>query len=646
MSVRPPPPLPSPSHSEGADRAKEGADGLREGADRATEGADRVKEGSDRAREGVDRSRGASGLPRDERHSPPSLLFAEDDGLLSIPQVVTSDFMGNVCYSEVEPEKVNTEVAKEKCSLIASSFKIEEAIKVADLFHDRLDDWTTFTPKQADKDIRKRGAQRTVRKIIKCTLEPSPVFAPTPEESEEWSKHIDMYTVTIQSRSFLYNQVLPVDGLYLKSVEYSPEDVPPFTAEEETSELEGFDEQEIELWRRPLVSPLSQELSQTMDAAEEEELYPKDLMKRSADSEPPKFNILSILRILGKRRKRRSFPLSVSRESSGCMTRYAVVFSYIGTYLRGVQKMVSDPVDMDSVQGIFEEALKNFQSKLPHSFNASSRTDQGVHAMYTVGHFDLLHPIDGKQYYAPFLMRFLNHYMEKNQRSLRIHRIVPVDEDFHARFSAKGRSYLYRFGVLHRPNDLGMISPMLEVGKCYIVNAPFDEDKAREICSLFHGRQGHWTMFKKPHQNKGNRGQMALVDGRVRTNRTVDSCTLEKAGPPMSLDGSWTDAMEMFNIKITARSFLYQQVRRMVGCILEAGTGRTTEEEVRGLLASTTFAPWPNHIQVAPADGLYLTNVEYDTLDLPEYDPKEDDLDYESIKKEPTDSATGVRQKG
>ncbi|XP_053693105.1 tRNA pseudouridine synthase-like 1 isoform X2 [Sabethes cyaneus] len=80
---------------------------------------------------------------------------------------------------------------------------------------------------------------------------------------------------------------------------------------------------------------------------------------------------------------------------------------------------------------------------------------------------------------------------------------------------------------------------------------------------------------------------------------------------------------EFWDIRIMGRSFLYKQVRRMVGVWIAAAEGRITERDVQQMLTVPSHRSWCNQAVVAPAYGLYLCQVEYDSADLTFISPNE-----------------------
>ncbi|CAG0886493.1 unnamed protein product [Darwinula stevensoni] len=103
------------------------------------------------------------------------------------------------------------------------------------------------------------------------------------------------------------------------------------------------------------------------------------------------------------------------------MVRYLAYFGYIGTYLRGIPKVkpgMSAP-DYNSVQGLMEQGLLRLQPVNEPHFYASSRTDQGVHALCSTGHFDLEKANPEHEVHPDIITFSLNKYFDSVVRQIR-----------------------------------------------------------------------------------------------------------------------------------------------------------------------------------------------------------------------------------
>jgi tRNA pseudouridine38-40 synthase len=147
--------------------------------------------------------------------------------------------------------------------------------------------------------------------------------------------------------------------------------------------------------------------------------------------------------------------------------------------------------------------------------------------------------------------------------------------DFHARFSATGRRYLFR--LLDRRSP-----PALLRGRVWHVRKPLDAAAMAEAARLLLGRHD-FTTFR---------------DAACQANsplRTLDEAEVVRVG-------------EEVQLRFAARSFLHRQVRSMTGTLAEVGVGRWSADDVRAALEARDRAACG---PVAPPEGLYLTAVSY-----------------------------------
>lgn len=245
--------------------------------------------------------------------------------------------------------------------------------------------------------------------------------------------------------------------------------------------------------------------------------------------------------------------------------RYKITIEYDGTNLFGWQKQ-NEGV---SVQYYLEEALKGFSHQIIDVFGAG-RTDAGVHALGQVAHFDLDTSMD------------LFHIREAFNARLRILEapvsIIDVEEvssEFHARFSAIGRGYIYR--ILNRRAPTVLLR-----NRVWNVGYPLDVEKMREGAKYLLGHHD-FTSFR-------GAGCQALSPV-----KTLDKLDIVTQG-------------DEIDFIVEARSFLYHQVRNIVGTLKSVGDGKFTPEEVKDILEAKNRAVAG---ATAPACGLYLNKVMY-----------------------------------
>jgi tRNA pseudouridine38-40 synthase len=245
------------------------------------------------------------------------------------------------------------------------------------------------------------------------------------------------------------------------------------------------------------------------------------------------------------------------------MPRYRMIIEYDGAGLAGWQ--VQD--DLPTVQGVLEKALEKLHGQRCVVFGAG-RTDAGVHAMAQVVHVDL------PKVWDPFV---LCNAINGNVRPHKVSVIeaAEVADDFHARFSATGRRYLYR--ILNR-----RAPPALEAGRVWHVPVPLDGDAMHEAAQVLVGKHDFSTFRAASCQ------ALSPV-------KTLERLHVSRYG----------DELE---IEAISRSFLHNQVRSMVGTLKLVGEGKWTWRDVQKALAAKDRAACG---VVAPPQGLYLVQVDY-----------------------------------
>ena len=249
------------------------------------------------------------------------------------------------------------------------------------------------------------------------------------------------------------------------------------------------------------------------------------------------------------------------------MPRYALKVEYNGAPFAGWQRQADQP----SVQGAIETALDRLEPG-PHTVAAAGRTDAGVHALGQVAHCDLAKDWD------PFrLSEALNYHLKP--QPVAILACARVDDDWHARFSATERRYLFRLLMRRAPatHDKGLV---------WHVRNPLDLDSMREGAAHLIGHHDFTTF----------RSTICQAKSPV---KTLDEITIE---PATGLSGP------EFHFRLRARSFLHNQVRSIVGTLERVGAGAWAPDDVAtALTARDRAACGP----VCPPHGLYLAEVRY-----------------------------------
>lgn len=249
------------------------------------------------------------------------------------------------------------------------------------------------------------------------------------------------------------------------------------------------------------------------------------------------------------------------------MPRFALKIEYHGAPFAGWQRQSGQP----SVQEAVEVALRRLDPGAP-GIAAAGRTDAGVHATGQVAHCDLAKGWD------PFrLAEALNWHLKP--QPVAILAAARVADDFHARFSAIERRYLFRLIQRRAPvtHDKGLV---------WQVQNPLDLAAMQAGAAHLVGHHDFTTF----------RSTMCQAASPV---KTLDEIAISAHPVPQGTEYRFT---------LRARSFLHNQVRSIVGTLERVGAGAWAPEDVRrALQAKSRAACGP----VCPPQGLYLTGVGY-----------------------------------
>ena len=243
--------------------------------------------------------------------------------------------------------------------------------------------------------------------------------------------------------------------------------------------------------------------------------------------------------------------------------RYRLIIEYDGSPFVGWQRQDNGP----SVQGALEDAIFKLSGETV-TVTGAGRTDTGVHAFGQVAHFDLV-----KEFAPDKIRDALNHFVRPSP--ITVLEAAIADPEFHARFSAIGRHYLYRILVRRAP-------PALDRSRVWHVVHELDAAAMHAAAQSLVGQHDFTTFRAAECQAKSP----------LKTLDRLDVCRLG----------------EEIHIEAQARSFLHNQVRSMVGTLKLVGEGKWGPAMVgKALDAKDRSRCGP----VAPPDGLYLVRVDY-----------------------------------
>ncbi len=245
------------------------------------------------------------------------------------------------------------------------------------------------------------------------------------------------------------------------------------------------------------------------------------------------------------------------------MTRWKLTIEYDGSGLSGWQKQANAL----SVQQALEEAIQKFSGETVATFVAG-RTDAGVHARAQVAHFDLAKETNGD-----VVRDAVNYHLKPNK--IAILNAEAVDESFHARLNAVQRSYRYR--IVNRRAPLTFQS-----NYAWQVAHPLDAGAMQRAADLLLGKHDFSTF----------RASNCQANSPLRTLDKLD----------VTRDGD-----DVF-VLAAARSFLYHQVRNMVGTLALVGAGNWSLDDFAAAFKACDRAKGG---PTAPAEGLYFWGVSY-----------------------------------
>ena len=242
-----------------------------------------------------------------------------------------------------------------------------------------------------------------------------------------------------------------------------------------------------------------------------------------------------------------------------------MTFYYDGSDFKGYQKQPR----CRTVQGELEKVLKKINGDKEVSVTASGRTDAGVHAISQKAHFDLKEEMEPAD-----VMKSMNSMLPDD---IYIKNIEHVSDNFHARFNAIGKEYIYQI-------NMGEYNP-LERKYVYQYNKKLDVVEMQRAMKYLEGT----------HSFKGFVCADDVRDDYVRT---------------LSQTNIIRDLKDVSKITLVfiGDGFMRYMVRNMVGTLIEIGEGKRRSEEIIDIISSEDRT---RAGKTAAARGLFLRNVFY-----------------------------------
>jgi tRNA pseudouridine38-40 synthase len=252
------------------------------------------------------------------------------------------------------------------------------------------------------------------------------------------------------------------------------------------------------------------------------------------------------------------------REPESTLHTYLLEVAYDGRDFRGWQRQEG----FDSVQERLEEACLHIFGE-PVIVHGAGRTDAGVHALAQAAHVRI-----ERSMRPTSLLRALNGNLPP---AVRVVSVREAPADFHARFSAIGKRYVYRC-------LLGSIAPVFDRGRKHWIRRACALEPMRAAARHLIGEHDFAAFATNPGYER--------KFGTVRTVRHLHLVRRPRG----------------FDIAIQGNGFLYNMVRAIAGTLIEVGVGKRPPEEVAAILASRDRRRAGEN---APAEGLYLLRVLY-----------------------------------
>lgn len=245
--------------------------------------------------------------------------------------------------------------------------------------------------------------------------------------------------------------------------------------------------------------------------------------------------------------------------------RCCINFSYDGSNFSGYQKQPKER----SVQGEIEKVLKEINNGKEVSIHSAGRTDAGVHALAQRAHFDIDVIITPEK-----LQKAMNSMLPED---IYIKKVDEVNVEFHARFNAIGKEYIYKI-------NMGEYNP-LERNYVYQYNQRLDVIAMERAMKYVEGTH-NFKSFSKADEEKDDFVRTISQTNLIRDMKDVNKITLVFVGT----------------------GFLRYMVRNIVGTLIEIGEGKRKSEDIITILKEEDRRKAG---KTANPEGLYLKNVFY-----------------------------------
>ena len=248
------------------------------------------------------------------------------------------------------------------------------------------------------------------------------------------------------------------------------------------------------------------------------------------------------------------------------MPRIKLKIEYDGTEYVGWQAQRNGV----SIQGEIEESLKQiFNQEI--KLYVAGRTDAGVHALSQVAHFD----IENLSIETDKIFKALNFFLKKKKNKITVLESKIVNKNFHSRFSVKKKYYLYK--VFNRETK-----SYIQENRVWFIPQKINIERMKNASEYFLG--------------KNDLNAFRSVDCQAKSSiRTIDEIKIKKE-------------LDFIKFRISGKSFLHNQIRIMVGTLIQVGKEILKETDIKRIIQSKDRK---NAGPTAPSSGLYLEKIIY-----------------------------------
>ena len=248
------------------------------------------------------------------------------------------------------------------------------------------------------------------------------------------------------------------------------------------------------------------------------------------------------------------------------MPRIKIKIEYDGTNYVGWQAQRNGV----SIQGEIEDSLRKiFNQEI--KLYVAGRTDAGVHALSQVAHFD----IETLSIKTDKIFRALNFFLKKKKNKITILESNIVNKNFHSRFSVKKKYYLYQ--VFNRETK-----SYIQENRVWFIPQKINIERMKNAAEYFLG--------------KNDLNAFRSIDCQAKSSiRTIDEIKIKKE-------------LDFIKFRISGKSFLHNQIRIMVGTLIQVGKEILKETDIKRIIQSKDRK---NAGPTAPSSGLYLEKIIY-----------------------------------